>query len=120
MICTSVGAIVSEFLRIDAPPKEMSCSKAMNWHPISTLKLHPSKCSSFEEVSDEVMLWAGNPRHSGDYMGPIVGQMRVYHRPDGTSFVSVHGAGFGGYEWEWDFREENVTHWAELPKGPGE
>ena len=27
---------------------------------------------------------------------------------------------YGGYEWEWDFETENITHWMELPDPPKE
>ena len=26
--------------------------------------------------------------------------------------------GFSGCEWEWDFSEHSITHWAELPELP--
>jgi len=26
--------------------------------------------------------------------------------------------GFGGYEWEWDFAPDDVTHWMPLPAPP--
>ena len=28
------------------------------------------------------------------------------------------GCHFSGYEWEWDFNEEDITHWAPMPKPP--
>lgn len=30
------------------------------------------------------------------------------------------GCELGGYEWEWDFDPESLTHWAELPEPPKE
>jgi hypothetical protein len=27
----------------------------------------------------------------------------------------VHGCGFSGWEWEWDFLERDITHWMHLP-----
>lgn len=30
----------------------------------------------------------------------------------------IDSFGFGGYEWDWDFAEEDLTHWAELPELP--
>jgi len=35
---------------------------------------------------------------------------------DGEYFMSGHN--FGGYEWEFDFYFNEVTHWMELPKLP--
>lgn len=26
--------------------------------------------------------------------------------------------GFGGYEWDWDFEWEDLTHWMPLPVAP--
>ncbi len=28
------------------------------------------------------------------------------------------GHGFFGYDWEWEFKNSDVTHWMELPKLP--
>ncbi len=30
------------------------------------------------------------------------------------------GHGFGGYEWEFDFADESVTHWMPLPPPPSQ
>ena len=40
---------------------------------------------------------------------------------DAKSFYGklwMDGLGFGGYEWEYDFNWEDVTHWQPLPKPP--
>lgn len=35
-----------------------------------------------------------------------------------NGYVYWTGFGFGGYEWEFDFRSESVTHWMQLPTLP--
>jgi len=30
------------------------------------------------------------------------------------------GHGFGGDEWEFDFMDDDITHWTALPEGPEE
>jgi hypothetical protein len=32
--------------------------------------------------------------------------------------TSLHGYGFGGYEWEYDFETKDITHWRPLPQPP--
>lgn len=35
--------------------------------------------------------------------------------------ISLHGHGFGGYEWDYDFDDvSKITHWALLPPVPKE
>lgn len=46
--------------------------------------------------------------------------MLIYQSQDGSSFKSVDVNGVSGYDLTEDFSVEDVTHWAELPKGPGE
>ncbi len=33
-------------------------------------------------------------------------------------YISWNGHEFGGYEWEFDFDEGNITHWMSLPQPP--
>ncbi|MBU9236206.1 hypothetical protein KTD19_27915 [Burkholderia multivorans] len=91
----------------------------MDWKPIDTLPLRPSPSSNREMYSEDVLLWVSKSLHCF-YSGPVVGTIRLYTRPDGASFKSVYVSGVGGYECEEDFSVESVTHWAELPTGPGE
>ena len=34
--------------------------------------------------------------------------------------ISWRGCEFDGYDWEWDFDEESITHWAPLPDPPSQ
>lgn len=34
--------------------------------------------------------------------------------------IWYHGHEFGGYEWEWNFNYETITHWAVLPTAPSD
>lgn len=44
-----------------------------------------------------VEYWASGPNRTGQFLQSV---------------------GFGGYEWEYDFTYEEITHWHELPKPP--
>ncbi|QTO46327.1 hypothetical protein [Burkholderia latens] len=89
----------------------------IDWKPIETLKFHPVKCSSRELRSEDVILWV---KSEYGYSGPVIGMMLIYQSQDGSSFKSVDVNGVSGYDLTEDFSVEDVTHWAELPKGPGE
>ncbi|WP_155635583.1 hypothetical protein [Burkholderia territorii] len=67
--------------------------------------------------SQDVLLWV---KSDFGYSGPVVGYFSVNVSVDGTVFESVSVSGVGGWECEEDFGASDVTHWAELPKGPGE
>ena len=86
-----------------------------DWKPIETLQFHT--CNSRELCSEDVMLWA---KSDHGYSGPVIGRMSIYQCPDSRSFKSVDVNGVSGYDLLEDFSAEDVTHWAELPKGPGE
>jgi hypothetical protein len=49
-------------------------------------------------------------------------KMEVAMRSDPSTFKFLwwEPVGHGGYEWEWDFSPESITHWAELPEPPRE
>ena len=37
---------------------------------------------------------------------------------NGISYIDISGLGFSGYEWEFDFEAEEMTHWIPLPSLP--
>ena len=36
----------------------------------------------------------------------------------GGEVVTWYGCELSGYEWDWEFDEDSITHWAELPDVP--
>lgn len=89
----------------------------IDWKPIETLQFHSVKCSCLELCSEDVILWV---KSEYGYSGPVIGTMRIYQSPANGPFKSVYVNGVSGYDLTEDFSAEDVTHWAELPKGPGE
>lgn len=43
---------------------------------------------------------------------------RVYVSPGKSKSKHLTLVGAAGHEWEWDFAETDITHWAELPAPP--
>jgi hypothetical protein len=39
-------------------------------------------------------------------------------RDERGTLTFMHGVNFGGYEWEYDLRFEDITHWMPLPGVP--
>lgn len=87
------------------------------WKPIETLELHTVQCNSPYMRSSDVMLWV---KSEYGYSGAVIGFISIYRIPNGTPSKTVNVSGVGGYDCEEDFKVEDVTHWTEIPKGPGE
>lgn len=41
---------------------------------------------------------------------------KAYSYPERMAFFDGHG--FSGYEWDWLFDENSITHWMPLPEAP--
>ena len=52
------------------------------------------------------------------YEGVLVTDGVVVTAAELTKSFGWTGHEFGGYEWEWDFNEEEITHWMPLPELP--
>ena len=50
------------------------------------------------------------------YADGVITCATISIKADGSLWPRGHG--FGGYEWEYDFEYEDVTHWMELPEAP--
>ena len=46
----------------------------------------------------------------------VIGECQELINPENFDYVG--GVGFGGYEWDWDFNIEDLTHWMALPLLP--
>ncbi|AAQ73407.1 gp61 [Burkholderia phage Bcep1] len=83
-----------------APPVEQH-EAAPTWQPIATAP------------TDTVMLIAGRCRGR-----PFVTAAKL---DSGTRYGTwFRGAEHGGWEWEWDFAADDVTHWMPLPAPPAD
>ena len=46
----------------------------------------------------------------------VIGKCQALINPENFDYVG--SVGFNGYEWDWDFNIENLTHWMALPLLP--
>ena len=49
----------------------------------------------------------------------VVAQWHGFDRLD-PALICWQEVGFGGFEWEWDFADRDITHWMPLPPLPTE
>jgi len=68
-------------------------------------------------ISKRVMLWISNGKYSR-YMGPVIGEVRMYRSVAGEEYKSIEVCGVTGHDLDNEFFIEDVTHWMPLPAAP--